>query len=53
MLARNVNPIEKLECSSLIISKTVHGVASHTRLLSRDARKRVAKFSTPPALMGP
>jgi len=43
---RNVNPIEKLERSSLLIAETILDVpAAH--LLRAEERERIAKFSAP------
>ena len=53
VVSRNVNPIEKLERSSLIINMTVQGLASHAPLLRDEARERVARFSAPVALPPP
>ena len=45
----NVNPIERLERSSLIIASTIHGEPVE-KLLQPAQRERVAAYSTPKAL---
>lgn len=46
VVVRNVNPIEKLERSSLLIAETILDVpAAH--LLRAEERERIAKFSAP------
>jgi hypothetical protein len=45
----NVNPIEKLEMSSLLIASTVHGIPAHNLISSNDDRMRLA--ASLPALL--
>uniref|UniRef100_A0A7S2G5E7 Uncharacterized protein n=1 Tax=Haptolina brevifila TaxID=156173 RepID=A0A7S2G5E7_9EUKA len=56
VIAQNVNPIEKLERSSLIIASTIHGfphaMAPPATLLSPEHLERVAEFSAPALLPG-
>merc|ERR1719152_701782 len=46
VIVRNVNPIEKLERSCLIVSEVVHGVQAPS-LVRPDAYERVATYSAP------
>lgn len=46
VIVRNVNPIEKLERSCLIVSEVVHGVEAPS-LVRADAYERVATYSAP------
>jgi len=51
LVVRNVNPIEKLERSSLIVAETVKGVPA-TELVRPEAYESISKFSAP-ALLPP
>lgn len=51
VIAGNINPIEKLERSLLLIASTIHGVQASS-LLQPDQLKRVAAFSAPTSLQG-
>ena len=51
IIVKNVNPIEKLERSSLIVAETIHGRAA-PRLVRPEAYERLATFSAP-ALLPP
>ena len=51
VIVKNVNPIEKLERSMLIVSETIQGVAA-TQLVRGEVYDRVAEYSAP-ALLPP
>ena len=51
VIVKNVNPIEKLEKSMLIVSETIQGVAA-TQLVRGEVYDRVAEYSAP-ALLPP
>jgi len=51
LVVKNVNPIEKLERSALIVAETIHGRPAH-QLVHPDAYERVATFAAP-ALLPP
>ena len=51
LVRRSVNPIEKLEASSLLIAETIHGVPA-PRLVRPEAYERVATYAAP-ALLAP
>jgi len=51
LVVRNVNPIEKLERSSLIVAETIKGVAA-TELVRPEAYESLSKFAAP-ALLPP
>ena len=49
--AHAVNPIEKLERSSLIIAETIQGAPAAT-LIKQQERERLAMYSAPMLLTG-
>ena len=51
VIQQNVNPIEKLERSSLLVATTIHD-APAGRLLRDEVRERVARFAAPELLGG-
>ncbi len=51
VIQQNVNPIEKLERSSLLVATTIHD-APAGRLLRDEMRERVARFAAPELLGG-
>ena len=51
VVAKNVNPIEKLELSSLIVATTIHAAPANA-LLRTEQLPRVAAYSAP-MLMAP
>mmetsp|Transcript_9281 Transcript_9281/g.29472 ORF Transcript_9281/g.29472 Transcript_9281/m.29472 type:complete len:1028 (+) Transcript_9281:35-3118(+) len=51
VIQQNVNPIEKLERSSLLVATTIHD-APAGRLLRDKVRERVARFAAPELLGG-
>lgn len=52
VVARNVNPIEKLERSALIVAETILGQTA-AALIRPDAHNRVATYSAPTLLQAP
>ena len=51
VIVKNVNPIEKLESSMLLVSETIQAIPAR-RLVRPDAFERVVKYSAP-TLLGP
>ena len=52
VVRKNVNPIEKLELSSLVVASTVQGVPAD-QLVRRDQYIRVSTYSAPALLPAP
>ena len=52
LVVKNVNPIEKLERSSLIVAETIQGVQAAS-LIKSEAYDAIAMYAAGPALLPP